>query len=133
MTKPSPSRGIEIADESEQIFQMRGSAELPAAARWRAAEGRLYPLIMADPALYEAAVTLVCEAADVLRWQCGTFIDLIHADAALVLAKCPSARMMSALGFDPTTAFDAACAYRWRELSADQPDAELGLSLGGPR
>lgn len=117
MTKPSPFFGVEIPDE---IGQLRGpcvDAEPPAAARWRAAEGRLYPLIIVDPSLYESAVTLVCELADVLRGQCGSVAELSAADPAAVLAHCSSGSVMSALGFDPRTAFDVACAYRWRELT----------------
>ncbi|MGH8861835.1 MAG: hypothetical protein ACRDVG_11500 [Jatrophihabitantaceae bacterium] len=120
--------GIEIAGESERMFH--GQAAPPAADRWRAAEGRLYPLITVDPALYEAAITLVCEAADVLRSKCGTPTELVHVDAIDVLSQCPSAPLMSALGFDPGTAFDAACAYRWRELRMGQP-AERDVSPGG--
>jgi hypothetical protein len=133
MMTPSHLRGIEIADVNKQLGQGRNTAELPDTARWRAAEGRLYPLIVVDPALYEAAVTLVCEAADVLRWRCGTVSELVGVDASMVLASCPSASVMSALGVDPGTAFDAACAYRWRELTADQTDPELDAGQGGSR
>jgi hypothetical protein len=133
MMTPSRSLGIEIADVKEQAVQRCSAAELPEAARWRAAEGRLYPLIVVDPVLYEAAVTLVCEAADVLRWRCGTVSELVGVDASAVLASCPSAPVMSALGVDPGTAFDAACAYRWRELTADQTDPGLDAGHGGSR
>jgi hypothetical protein len=129
MTKANPAGGIKIVGESERVFQ--GRAAPPAANRWRAAEGRLYPLITVDPALYEAAITLVCEAADVLRWKCATVTELVHVDAKDVLSQCPSAHLMSALGFDPGTAFDAACAYRWRELRMDQHAAERDVNLGG--
>ena len=131
MMTPSPSPGIKIADVNEQLVQRRNVAELPDAARWRAAEGRLYPLIMVDPALYEVAVTLVCEAADVLRRRCGTVSELLGVDASTALASCPSAPVMSALGFDPGTAFDAACAYRWRELTADQTDPGVDVGQAG--
>jgi hypothetical protein len=124
MTKPTPSPGIEIADEIAHLLRPRPAAELPAAARWKAAEDRLYPLVMVDPAGYEAALTLVCEAAEVLRLQCGTVTELAAADAAAVLARCPSAAVMSAFGFDSGTAFDAACAYRWRQLTVEQTRAE---------
>ena len=128
-----PLLGIEVADVNEQLAQGRNTVELPDAVRWRAAEDRLYPLIVVDPTLYEAAVTLVCEAADVLRWRCGTVSELVAVDPSTVLASCPSAPVMSALGFDPGTAFDAACAYRWRELTADQTDSGVDASQGGSR
>jgi hypothetical protein len=133
MMMPSPSRGVEIADEAQQPVHVPGDAAALAVTRWRAAEGRLYPLIMVDSGLYEAAVTLVCEAADVLRWQCRSVDELLDVDAPGVLARCPSAPVMTALGFDPGTALAAACAYRWRELTADHPDAEHHVSLDGRR
>jgi hypothetical protein len=124
MTKASLAPGVETARESEPMVHAQAGAAPPAAARWRAAEGRLYPLITVDPVLYEAAVTLVCEAADVLRWKCGTVAELVQVDADDVLRHCPSAQLMSSLGFDPGTAFDAACAFRWRELRMNPPAAE---------
>jgi hypothetical protein len=133
MTKPNLLREIEIADESERAFRTRGSVDRPIAAGWRAAEARLYPLIMVDAALYEAAVTLVGEAVDVLRERCQTVSDLVHVDPVVVLSGCSSASTMADLGLDPTTAFDAACACRWRELTADQPQAAFGSSRGSAR
>jgi hypothetical protein len=124
MTKPSPSLGVETPDEIVRPRGPRADAEPPAAARWRAAEDRLYPLIIVDPSVYEAAVTLVCEVADVLRAQCGSVAALSAADPVVILARCPSAPVMSALGFDPRTAFDAACAYRWRELTTQKCPAD---------
>ena len=118
------SLGVEIPDEMVQLRARRVDAELPDATRWRAAEGRLYPLVTVDPSLYEAAVTLVCEVADVLRGRCGSVAELAAADPAMVLARCPSASVISALGFDPRTAFDAACAYRWRELTTQMCQAD---------
>jgi hypothetical protein len=129
MTKASPVAGIEIAGKSEPMFAAH-NATPPGTDRWRAAEGRLYPLITVDPALYEAAVTLVCEVADVLRSKCATVAELVHVDAADVLRQCPSAHLTGALGVDPDTAFDAACAYRWRELRVNQ-HAKRDASAGG--
>lgn len=121
MTRATPAAGIDIAGSS---------ATPPAAHRWRAAEERLYPLITVDPALYEAAVRLVCEAADVLRWKCRTVPELVEVDAADVLTQCPSAPLTSALGFDAHTAFDAACAHRWTELRMNQPAERDGSPVG---
>lgn len=107
-----------------QLRRPRGHAEQPRiVARWIAAEDRLYPLVMVDPDLYEAAVTLVCQALDVLRSQCDTVAELAGADPAAVLRQCPAATTLAALGLDPGVVFDAACAYRWRDLTADQADA----------
>lgn len=133
MTTPSPAPGIEIADGSARLRPPPARADPPAAARWKAAETRLYPLIVVDSDLYEAAVTLVREVAEVLRRRCGTVTELVDVEAAVILARCPSASVMSALGFDPGTAFDAACAYRWRELTAEQTDTELEADQDGSR
>lgn len=87
--------------------------------RWRAAESRLYPLVMADPDLYQLAVGLVVEAYEVLRRSCSTITALIECDAAGVLSECPSAAAVGDYGFDPAIAFDAARARLVRELPAD--------------
>jgi hypothetical protein len=133
MTKPSPSPGSEILGVMAPSRRPDAGVEPPSAARWRAAEGRLYSLVTVDAALYEAAVTLVAEVTDVLRSQCGTVTDLADADATAVLTQCPSASAMSELGLDPHTAYDAACACRWRELTAQPTDAEPGNSQEGSR
>ena len=128
MTKPTLPLGVRIADQLPLPLRPRAEAAQPlAAARWTAAEDRLYPLIVVDPDLYEAAVTLVCEILDVLRSECGTVAELCDAEAAVVLPQCPAASAIAAFGFDPVVAFDAACAYRWRDLTADRAD-ELGAS-----
>jgi hypothetical protein len=113
MAMPNPLRGLE-------------TARPPGAARWQAAEDRLYPLVMVDPALYEAALTLVREIADVLRAQCFTVGALVEADAAEVLARCPAAPAVAALGLDPGGVFDAARACRWRELTTDDIESQDG-------
>ena len=133
MTKPSPALGIEVAGETAPPRRPPAGAEPSVAARWQAAEGRLYPLVMVDAAAYEAAVTLVGEVTAVLRSTCSTVAALAGADRAAVLNRCPSVSVMSALGFDPRTAYDAACACRWRELTAEQTDAEPENSQDGAR
>jgi hypothetical protein len=130
MTKPFMPPGVGIADQLS--LPRRPGCETDAgqplaAARWTTAEDRLYPLIVVDPDLYEAAVSLVCEALDVLRARCGTVAELCAAEASVVLSQCPATSTIGALGFDPLIAFDAACAYRWRDLTADRPD---GIGAG---
>jgi hypothetical protein len=115
---------MEIADEITPLLRPRAGAAPPTAARWQAAEARLYPLAMVDTARFEAAVALISEVTDVLRSQCGTVTELAGADAAAVLARCPSAPAMAAVGLDPGTAYDAACACRWRELTREPTHAE---------
>jgi len=133
MTKRSPLAGMDAATAGRP-------AGPPAApdqrdrARWEAAEARLYPLVLSDPELYEAAVTLMAEARDVLRSECDTVSALAEVEAAAVLARCPSAPATTARGVDPQTVVDAARAYRRRELTGLRPDQEhVGSTAGGPR
>ncbi len=89
----------------------------PTTWRWRAAESQLYPLVMADPGLYQLAVALVAEACEVLRRNCSTVTALIDCEASGVLSACPSAAAVGDHGFDPVIAFDAARAQLLRELA----------------
>jgi hypothetical protein len=90
-------------------------------------------LITADLTMYEAAVTVVGEAATALRMRCSTVTELKDVDAVEILGLCASAPAMAALGLGPDTAFDAARAVRWRELAADDatpsPDWTSGDTL----
>ena len=128
MTSSSPSS--EVAGGSAGPLR-RGGDQAP--QPWRAAELRLYPLITADPALYEVAVTLVREAADVLRAQCGTVTELEHIRPSDVLGRCRSAPVVADLGLDPGTALDAARALRWRELVLVPVDEPHPVTSEGPR
>jgi hypothetical protein len=124
MTQRHPASFLQTGTtaETHQVHRLQAELEQsPDADRWSAAESRLYPLVMVDPDLYEAAVTVVCQALDVLRSQCGTVAELSSADPAVVLDQCPAASTLAALGLDPGVAFAAACAHRWRDLRAVQP------------
>ena len=123
MTAWSPVPGLEASVDGEDAAMFRSDGEL-APAPWRAAEMRLYPLVTADPEVYEAAVTLVREALEVLRSRCGSVAELTLVSASEVVDHCPSAHTAAALGVDPGTALDAARAVRWRELTA--------AAAGGP-
>lgn len=124
MTTWSPGPGVEAAAASEHAVALRGHGD-PAPEPWRVAEARLYPLVVADPELYEAAVTLVREAAEALRARCRSVADLARLQPSDVLDRCPSARTAAASGVDPGTAVDAARACVWRELTV--------VPAGGPR
>jgi hypothetical protein len=113
-----------ISTETVPTCQPRAQ-QPPETARWNAAEERIYPLVMIDPDLYEASVTLVGQALDVLRSQCGTVAELTSADPAVVVRQCSATSTVAALGLDPGVVFDAACAYRLRELTADPADAAV--------
>lgn len=123
---------VEVAAASGPDFPRRERLELAARSRWQAAEARVYPLIMSDPDLYEAAVTLVAEARDVLRAECDTASAVAEKGTAAVLAGCPSAPTTLARGADAETVVDAARAQRSRELATFQTtDAPLGSNREG--
>jgi hypothetical protein len=119
--QPAPSPGDGVNTETVQMCRVRAH-EPPETARWNAAEDRIYPTVMVDPDLYEASVKLVGQALDVLRSQWGTVAELTSVDPAVVLGQCSATATVAALGLDPGVVFDAACAYRWRELKADPAD-----------
>ena len=129
----SPVPRIEIADESESTRPSYDGLDTLAVRNWQAAERRLYPLVTVDAPLYELAVTLVREAAEVLRVRCADVTDLIDVDPREVLTRCPSAPVWTERGFDPDTAFDAARAVRWRELAANRSVDRHGSNPGDPR
>jgi hypothetical protein len=132
MVKRSAAAEARIASPSVPVGESRAGVEMAAVRQWQAAEGRLYPLITMDTALYERALTLVRDVVSVLRLRCAAITELIDIDPAGVLSLCPSAPAVSALGLDQSTAFDAARAVRWRELSANQARND-DSSPGDPR
>jgi len=133
MTTWSQTPGIEVAAENQGTLPPCGGPETTAVRSWQAAEGRLYQLITVDAVLYEDAVTLVREAAGVLRSRCADVIDLMDVDPLDILAGCPSAPVWTQCGLDPATAFDAARAFRWRELTPDCRIGRNGSNPGGLR
>lgn len=72
---------------------------------------------MSDPDLYEMALGLVVEAREVLRAQCPTVGSLVSISAETVLASCPSEPAVRGQGLHTAIAFDAARAFRFREIS----------------
>lgn len=125
MTDQTPSRRSGTAAEMPQLRRSTVKVvQPPEAARWNAAEGRLYPLITVDPDLYQAAVTLVGEVLDVLRSRCATVAELCSTDPADVLPQCPAASALPALELDVGVVLDSARAHRWRDLVAAQIAAE---------
>ena len=131
MTAWSPGPGVEASAASENTVALGGGGD-PAPEPWRAAERRLYPLVVADPELYEAAVTLVREAAEVLRARCRSVEDLARLHPSDVLDRCLSAHTAAASGVDPGTAVDAARASVWRELTV-VPGGRRTSTLDGQR
>jgi len=93
-------------------------------ARWRAAETRIYPLVMVDPAIYEAAVTAVAAVAARLRAACATVGELFQVDVEVLargLDHAVSEGALAAAGVTTQSICEAALAGRLVELSVDRP------------
>ncbi|MGZ4599792.1 MAG: hypothetical protein ACXVYY_09350 [Oryzihumus sp.] len=101
-----------------------GAPELPAeaVARFSAAETRLYPLVLVDPAGYERAVAATGRLLAGLRADCLDIAAVLARRDPLVtsLATTSSADMAGLGGLSPETVVDAACAVRCRELWAQE-------------
>lgn len=86
-------------------------------AHWRAAENRLYPVVMTRPDLYERSLTLVRAVADDLR-SAETLDDLVAAynHAPDLVAGTLQRRDLSANELDMGLVTGAAFSIRYREL-----------------
>jgi hypothetical protein len=90
-------------------------------ARWRDAEAKIYPLVMVDPALYEAAVAAVANACDQLRSRYGARADLLAVDVDAFTIELAEASedfsRLAAIGIGFRLVCEAALAHRFMELS----------------
>jgi hypothetical protein len=97
--------------------------------RWRAAEDRLYPTLIADPAAYERALAAVQAVLQELRLRCADAADLVAVEEA------PDELIAAALPAGVPAPVDllvgAACAMRDREISVQRASAP-GSSAAGP-
>jgi hypothetical protein len=84
---------------------------------WDEAEARLFPLIMAQPEVYELALGLVRQLVERLRETCPELRDLLaaHERGADLIADVSPAGVP---GVRPEVLAAAACAMRYRELVA---------------
>jgi hypothetical protein len=84
---------------------------------WDEAEARLFPLIMAQPEVYELALGLVRQLVERLRETCPELPDLLaaHERGADLVADVSPAGVP---GVRPEVLAAAACAMRYRELVA---------------
>jgi hypothetical protein len=84
---------------------------------WDEAEARLFPLIMAQPEVYELALNLVRQLVERLRETCPELPDLLaaHERGADLVADVSPAGVR---GVRPEVLAAAACAMRYRELVA---------------
>ncbi|HZZ45804.1 MAG TPA: hypothetical protein VFE65_02840 [Pseudonocardia sp.] len=100
---------------------MTDRGELMARMRWNAAEDRLYPALIADPAGYERALGDIHAVVAELRLRAHDFPRLLEAEAAgqeLVVDVCPNG---SRIPVD--LLIGAACAMRAREIAVDSTNA----------
>ena len=97
----------------------QGTGEVPEelAQRWRAAEERLYPVVMVRPDLYERSIELVRSIADELR-SVTTTAALVEAfgNAAEIAAGVIRRESLMVEGIDLGLATSAAFGLRNREL-----------------
>ena len=95
---------------------MTGNAEEAARARWRAAEDRLYPTLIANPASYQRALTQIQAVTDELRRRGDDLSVLLAAEAGtdeVLASACPGG-----VGLPADLLVGVACGIRARELSA---------------
>jgi hypothetical protein len=100
-----------------------------AVVRFTAAEGRLYPMAVSDPAGYETATTLVGLAADELR-RSSADVAAVLAHREELIELLPGLAGEAGLetgGLDLGTLVDAASALRCRELGGT-----VGPATSGP-
>ena len=97
-----------------------GTPELPpeTLARFTAAESRLYPLVLVDPAAYERAVAATGRLLAGLRARCPDIAAVLARRDPLVASLAGTAGEQPAElgGLSAETVVDAACAVRCREL-----------------
>ncbi|HVL83676.1 MAG TPA: hypothetical protein VM367_05175 [Pseudonocardia sp.] len=102
-----------------------------ARARWRAAEDRLYPVALADPASYQRGLQAVQAVLTELRRRTGEVEALLAVEAAaeeIVAAACPGGPPLPA---DLLVA--VACGLRDRELAGEAADRRRRETIDAAR
>jgi hypothetical protein len=92
--------------------------------RWRSAEDRLYPTLLADPFAYERALGAVQAVLRELRLRCADAADLVAVEnqpAELIAVALPSGAPAPV-----DLLVGAACAMRDREIAAQSAGADRG-------
>lgn len=96
---------------------------LAARARWLAAEDRLYPALMGDPAGYERALRQVRAVVEELRRRASDLPELVAEEAAVdevLAAACPDGTAIPA-----DLLIQVACAMRSREIAVQPAEPAL--------
>jgi hypothetical protein len=106
-----------------------------AMGRFTAAEARLYPMAMTDPAGYERAATLVGMVADELRVAGGDIASVLE-DREAMIARLP--QLAAAAGQSTPVGLaaeivDAASALRCRELQAEDANTRWNVRASAAR
>ena len=106
-----------------------------AVARFTAAEARLYPMALVDPAGYERAVALTGDLLAELRRTCPDVDTVLRrrSDLVRLLAEGSRERRGELAGLPPETLVDAASAVRCRELREEQRAAEAVARVAAAR
>lgn len=104
--------------------------EAAAQERWRAAEDRLYPAVMADPGSYQRSLAAVQALVGALRVRAATVGDLIaaEADADALLAEVADRPPLPA-----DLLVQAACGMRDREIAAAREGERRAAALDDAR
>jgi hypothetical protein len=123
-SRATPQGAPEVRIMDVAIPEPTGSLSIREAfivARWRDAEGKIYPLVMVDPALYEAAVMVIARVCEYLRPRYLNRADLFSVDVEDLAAE-----FAETTGERPEVAgsvislrlvCEAALAHRFTELS----------------
>ena len=108
-----------------------GSAIAVARARWRSAEDRLYPSLIADPATYQRALRQVQAVLDELRGRGEDPSVLLAAEAEgddLVASACPGGPVLAG-----ALVVAVACGLRDREIVALAERRRVAAVVEGAR
>jgi hypothetical protein len=79
------------ADHPQAKLDEAKIARAVTVARWREAEAKIYPLVMVDPALYEAAVVAVGALSRGALARCRTEAELFAIDTEQLVAEVRAA------------------------------------------
>jgi hypothetical protein len=117
-----PSAGSSAEPPAGPSAESSAGAQVPPSVlrSWDQAEARLFPLVMAQPEVYEQALGLVRQLLERLRETCPDLPALLaaHERGAGLVADVPAAEAAGVFGARAEVIAAAACAMRYRELVA---------------
>ena len=117
-----PPAGTPAGSSAESSAESSAGAQVPPSVlrSWDQAEARLFPLVMAQPEVYEQALGLVRQLLERLRETCPDLPALLaaHERGADLVADVSAAEAAGGFGVRAEVIAAAACAMRYRELVA---------------